>query len=315
MPTKKLHTELLHTLTGHTGAVFTLYPVPEEPTQVLSGSGDGMVVQWDIIDPENGKLVAKVPTNIFSLALLPNTPYLLIGQLQGGIHVVNTDIQAEIKHLAIHKKGVFALYLLDDTTWLSAGGTGVLAVWNADFELLTKYQVCDASIRSISRSPDGEHLALGCSDNSIYIYGIEQQDEKFTLHQIYRLRSHANSVFTAEYSPDGKYLWSGSRDAQLSIWDVRKNYELRRPIAAHLYTINAMSFSPDGTMLATAGRDKAIKIWDAENFELLKVISPEKQEDAHRNSVNALWWSKQNNNLVSASDDRTIKIWKIEEDN
>ena len=124
------------------------------------------------------------------------------------------------------------------------------------------------------------------------------------------IRDSDNSVFAVEYSADGKFLWSGGRDAHLKVWDVE---QMMVPIfsePAHWFTINAIVFSPDGKYVATGSRDKTIKIWDVENLKLLKVIDATRNE-GHVNSVNTLLWAKYNNWLISGSDDRSLIVWEI----
>ena len=53
-------------LRGHKAAVFA-FANADDPQHFLTGAGDGMIVQWNLNEPENGKLIAKVPKNIFSL--------------------------------------------------------------------------------------------------------------------------------------------------------------------------------------------------------------------------------------------------------
>ena len=50
---------LLHTSTGHNGALYALQP-GFEPHAFLSAGSDGWIVQWDLHAPENGKLLASV---------------------------------------------------------------------------------------------------------------------------------------------------------------------------------------------------------------------------------------------------------------
>jgi WD40 repeat protein len=121
--------------------------------------------------------------------------------------------------------------------------------------------------------------------------------------------AHTLSANIVRYSPDGKFLLSGGRDAHLNIWDT-KNYSQVKSIPAHNYAIYDIAFSPDAKLFATASRDKTIKIWDADMFEILARISKENYE-GHVNSVNKLFWSDYNNYLVSSGDDRAVMVWEI----
>lgn len=293
-------------LTGHTGSVYCLLQDVVDPKYLYSAGGDGLVVQWNLHDTQKGQVLARVPTNIFSLLQIPEHNHFLLGQLQGGIHVLDVESHKEIRHLALHEKGVFDLKLHPSyEVILAAGGDGILSVWDkGTYGLSDQIPVSEASIRSITFSPDGTTIALGCSDHKIYLMNARN----FVVEQV--LTGHSNSVFCIAWSPDVKYLLSGSRDAQMMVWDVGKKYQLYRRIPAHLATINALAYNPSGNLIATASRDKDIRIWDAATFELLKVINHQKFE-GHINSVNNLCWTD-NQTLVTCSDDRNIIIWTIQ---
>ena len=283
-----------------------MFSNPHDPTIFFSGSGDGTVVRWNLNDLNTASLVAKVSTNIFSLMAIPKGNKLLLGQMQGGIHVLDIDQKKEEKHLAYHKNGVFDIRLVNgETQFIVAGGDGRISLWNiADFSFIDQFEISNNSIREFAFHPSKKQIALACSDNNIYI--LDPENIQVTK----SLATHNNSVFTVSYSPDGRYLLAGSRDAHLSVWDVAANYKLQKSIPAHLFTINSIAFRPDGKYFATASRDKTIKIWDSNSFELLKVIDKEKL-GGHVNSVNKLLWVLHNNWLISCSDDRSIMVWEV----
>lgn len=291
--------------TGHKGGIYTLSLKQDDDSKFLSASGDGMAVLWPVDGEDEGQLLSNVPTNIFSIAQLPERNLLLLGQLQGGIHVLDTEQNRELRHLKVHDKGVFDLMLMNNNrTLLATGGDGSISVWDtSDFSLQQQVKISDESLRKMAMHPEGDDFAVGASDNCIYIIdarSFEIRDQ---------LPCHKNSVFSVCYSPDGKTLLAGSRDAYFSVWDVGENYELRQSVAAHLFTLNDIVYRPDGRLFATAGRDKEVKIWDAETLQLLKVLDKSRY-DGHVNSVNALLWPE-NETLISAGDDRAIMVWNV----
>lgn len=295
-----LTASLQATLSGHTSSIYT---VAGQGGHLYTTGGDGLVVQWDIAHPTaDGVLLARMGLQIFSMAVLPGNK-LLLGQMQGGIHVVDLEAKQETRHLALHQQGVFDLLPVAGH-FLAAGGDGVLSLWRADdCQLGKKISLADASLRALALSPDGKTLAVGSSDHGIYLLQYPQ------LNILTKLTGHENSVFSVCFSPDGRYLLSGSRDAHLMVWEVANNYKQLHRIPAHLFTLNHIAYSPNGKLFATAGRDKDVKIWDAHNFQLLKVLDRHKLQ-GHINSVNRLYWHQ--DYLVSVSDDRTVKLWKVD---
>lgn len=301
----KLNIKKIATLSGHTGSIYCLNQDLSNDSKFLSSGGDGSVVQWDMEDLSKAQLFARVKSQLFSMNITSACQYLLLGEMKGGIHVLDLDEKEEVRYITYHENGVFAISNSEKNTIISTGGDGKISCWSVpQLDLINDLKLSDKSIRCMDIHSNGIIAAFGSSDNIIYIVDLS----KFEI--IHRLSKHENSVFSVKFSPDGKYLLSGSRDAQLAIWNVEKKYDLYRVIPAHLFTINSIAYHPMGRMFATASRDKTVKIWDADNFNLLKVIDQFKLE-GHKNSVNALLWHRKTEYLISASDDRMIMIWQI----
>lgn len=295
---------LLHTCTGHRSAIYTLAQ-GRDARHVRSAGGDGWVVEWNLDAPDPGRVIANAGTQIFSLCDLGPTR-IVAGDMNGGMHWIDLDNPAQNRDIAHHRKGVYDLFALGP--WLmSAGGDGVLTRWDAATgRAVESLQVSNQALRSIAYAPTRGELAIGASDNGIYLLDAET----FALNKTVP-EAHANSVFTLAFTPDGKHLLSGGRDAMLRVWDLDGDCRMLSEQPAHWYTLNHLAFSPDGALFATASRDKTIKIWDAHTFSLLKTIDTIRL-GGHINSVNRLLWLPQA--LLSVSDDRTMKIWEIRDD-
>jgi len=290
-------------LTGHNAAIYTLAP-DEQANHILSGAGDGWVVRWNLDDPETGRLIAKVETNIFSMYPLLERKQVVVGNMNGGVHWIQLDEPERTKNIAHHKQGVYGIEKIGEHIF-TLGGNGMLTRWSIEeARTLESFQLTNESLRSIDFSAKRNEIAIGASDNHIYLLDAESLALKA------KIPAHENSVFTVKYTPDNEHLLSGSRDAHLKVWDLYKQKTINAQ-PAHWFTINHIAFHPQGHWFATASRDKTIKIWDTATFQLLKVIDTFKY-GCHVNSVNRLFWTPYNNYLLSASDDRTIIIWKIE---
>ena len=74
------------------------------------------------------------------------------------------------------------------------------------------------------------------------------------------LTGHSEVVRSVAYSPDGRYLASGSQDKTIKIWEVATGNELRT-LTGHSETVFSVAYSPDGRYLASGSADKTIKIW------------------------------------------------------
>jgi WD40 repeat protein len=304
----KFQIEKLAQLTGHNASIFALSK-DQNPRHYLSGAGDGWIVRWDLDEPENGRLVAKIDTQVFSLLYLPKWDKAVIGDMNGGVHWVPLQAPDDTKDIAHHQKGVFAITQIGDHIY-TAGGQGMLTRWSAEeSRSLDSLQLSRQSLRCLAYAPKRNELAVGSSDNSIYLLDADSLTLKHHLPD-----AHNNSVFSLHYTPDESYLLSGGRDALLKAWQLDKGEpQAISSQPAHWYTINSIAFHPSGKWFATGSRDKTIKIWDADNFQLLKVLDTVRS-GCHVNSVNRLLWHDYHNYLISASDDRSMIVWDFTED-
>jgi WD40 repeat protein len=292
----------LHTITGHRDCIYTLQG-SSEAAGFFSGSGDGMVVRWNLTDPENGEVIAKLPNSIYALHYHRETDMLIAGHNYDGIHILDWKNKKEKASLQLTKAAVFDITAFG-TMVLVASGDGSVALVDLN-ELVIKFknQLSDKSARTIAVNEVTGDIAVGYSDHFIRIF-----DERLQLKN--EFKAHGNSVFTVRYTPDGSFLISGSRDARLKVWDAKAGYIQASEIVAHMYAINHIEFSPDGKHFVTCSMDKSIKVWDLQELKLLKVIDRARHA-GHGTSINKLLWTTYNNQLVSASDDRTMSVWHI----
>lgn len=82
--------------------------------------------------------------------------------------------------------------------------------------------------------------------------------------EIFVQLGHSSSILSIAFSPDGRYLASGSEDMTIKLWDVSTGREIRM-FWGHGVGVASVAFSPDGRHIASGSRDKAINLWDTAN--------------------------------------------------
>lgn len=123
------------------------------------------------------------------------------------------------------------------------------------------------------------------------------------------LPGHSASILSVGFSPNGRYLASGSGDATVRVWDV--DTELPKcTLRGHKDWILAVAWSPDGKRLVTGSKDNDLRVWDVETGKQ----TPKKPLRGHRMWITCLAWepehvSGQCLRIASGSKDGTIKIW------
>src|SRR5688572_11089127 len=102
----KVQVTRLHSLTGHRDAIYTLQPSSVENI-FFSGAGDGMVVQWDLNNPDQGQLLAKLPNSVYGLHYFKKNDVLVAGQNYEGIHLLDWKNKKVIGSLQFTKAPIF----------------------------------------------------------------------------------------------------------------------------------------------------------------------------------------------------------------
>ncbi|HTU88880.1 MAG TPA: hypothetical protein VMF69_02175, partial [Gemmataceae bacterium] len=118
------------------------------------------------------------------------------------------------------------------------------------------------------------------------------------------MKGHSEAVYAVAFTPDGKYVVSGSGDRTLKVWDSATGKEIKSfdGPAGHQKLVMSLSISPDGSLVASGGTDNTAKIWDFPSSIPLRALA--KSEGA---SVLAV--SPDGTKLAGGDKDGHVKIW------
>ena len=68
-------------------------------------------------------------------------------------------------------------------------------------------------------------------------------------------------ITSVAYSPDGKFIASGSYDKTVRIWNLEDGKEILK-LEGHQKDITSVAYSPDGKFIASGCADKTVRIWN-----------------------------------------------------
>ncbi len=105
----------------------------------------------------------------------------------------------------------------DAVTLATAHYDGEIRLWNVDTSELLLVINTDEVVENIDFSPDGQILASGGSFQNQFVRLWDVGSGAL----LRTLEGHTSGVTHVLFSPDGKYLVSGSYDGQLRLWGIR----------------------------------------------------------------------------------------------
>ncbi len=116
---------------------------------------------------------------------------------------------------------------------------------------------------------------------------------------------HTSWVSSVAFSPDGKYVASGSWNESLNVklWDASTG-KLLRTFSGHPKSVEAVAISPDGRQVLSGSSDKTLKLWDTSTGRLIRTF------EGHEWGVSSVAFSHDGRRVVSSSMiERTLKVW------
>jgi WD40 repeat protein len=170
-------------------------------------------------------------------------------------------------------------------------------------------------VRAVAVSPDKSAVAAG-RGNQIHVYdagsgkfirslidpALKLQDGKAVK------GAHVSIVESLTYSPDGKFLVSGSFQ-EVAVWDAQTGV-LRQRLFGFAHNVVALAFAPDGKLLATAGgaptEDGEIKLFAVGTWLPVAQI-----QNCHSDTVYGICFSPDGKRLASCSADKFVKVFEV----
>ncbi len=114
------------------------------------------------------------------------------------------------------------------------------------------------------------------------------------------------SVESVEFSPDGKYMVSGTKyDNSVVMWRTSDGAELWRAYAKE--EIERVGWSADGKFVAACSEDYLVTVYESKNGEVFKILK-------HEKAIDGLTWSNKGSLLVTGEEmtklpDGTTQGW------
>ena len=257
----------------------------------LSGDGrlaltccdDGRLRLWSLADSRLVRTVGSQgdesvytsidlsPDGRYALAVSAATRTVHLWDLETGEEIAGEEIAGDPSALVKPAGGAKA--------WLDFRGLGGL-VWSAQF------------------TPDGRGvLTVGGNDARLWDRQTRKLLVRFSPHGV---------VASADISPDGRLLVTGSWDQSAKLWDIATGRATLKFDRVHRGYVNSVRFSPDGRQVLTASDDGTARLWDVATGRPLPTVLQVEGTRMHHAAFSA-----DGRQVLTTSSDKLARIWDI----
>ena len=223
------------------------------------GAGDATVDVWTLTEPHERQTIASDPLEFWSAAFSPDGRYALAGGVNA-IQVWDWKTKRLVGTFGRSSEATWNLAFSPNGRHLVTSHTdGVFRLWDAG--RLTELQEGKVISRNgntfflPSFSHDSRLLAMGDFEGHIVLHPVEEGAERVLIEN-----AHGRSIKGSAFSPDGRFLATGSGDRTVRLWDVVTG-EAVKTFFGHKGEIHCLAFSPDSSQLASSSYDRTVKIW------------------------------------------------------
>ncbi len=300
--------KMLRVLEGHRDQVSGLVILPGDRT-LVSASWDGTIRLWDLTSGKERQCLKGHRLSIMGLAIDATGKKLASASLDGTARVWDLDTGKETLRIDVSPDGVHAVSFSSDGKMLAVGGTdSTVSLWDMKGKCLhrgpTKREATGEVwdyVQSVAISRDGTRIVSGHEDTGIRLW------DAATGKMIRRVGRMTDSVWSVQFSPDGKSIASAARrNGAVHIWDADKG-ELVKVLKGQNGAINKILYCHDGKRLIAAGDsfDSTIRVWDVECEKVIHRL------EGHSISIEGIALSPDEKTLASTSRDGTLRLWDL----
>lgn len=160
-------------------------------------------------------------------------------------------------------------------------------------------QYPDSQVNRLEITPDKRYLAVAANPH-IKLFDINSTNPQ----PVMSYDSHTNNVMAVGFPSDGSWMYSGSEDGTVKIWDLRapgcqREYESRA-------AVNTVVLHPNQNELISGDQNGNIRVWDLTANSCSCELVPE--VDTAIRSLTVMWDGTM---VVAANNNGTCYVWRL----
>jgi WD40 repeat protein len=305
----------LHVFGGHEDSVTTVTFSPDDRF-IATGAADekeGTVRLWEL---KSGKQVGRfrtTPVIINALSFSPNGRTILALSYQpqredaGAVKKPTSTLRiwdvrtGKILHDTRIPTFVRSAVWSPDGKYVLTGGRGLgsTAVWDVfSGKVVRELAMETESVDAAAFSADGHLAATGDAAGLVSIWDLATGEKRADLH-------HRAGVLSVAFSPDGKYVYTASHDAEVTKWEVGTFTKMSVVQTANS-RMRDVQFSPDRSAFIIVDESATVSMWDFDRGQQTRRLASQTLRDSSSVSFTP------DDRFILVGDERSAVIWDIQ---
>jgi len=247
---------VMHTLHGHSQEVYSL---DWANNVIASGSGDQQVRLWDsttgnclhVLTDPNG------PTEgVTSVTLSPDATIVAAGSLDHLIRLWNVQTGKQMESLSGHTESVYSIAFSHEGSRIVSGSLDkTVRLWEVGIGKPKPPAVLGTSDADWWHHPDiAPHRRAVESD-------LRKTPQPADLSRLlFCAPFHTDFVLSVGFSPDGRWIITGSKDRSVVFWDKQTRRSVLKQMG-YKNSVISVSSAPGSNVFATGSGDNHACIW------------------------------------------------------
>ena len=288
----------------------TSVTVSHDGTLLAAGTITGEIWIWDMTSlVVKARFKGDASWLCSSVAFSHDDQWLASGSEDCIVRLWDVKRNILIREFTGHKGSVTSIVFSYDSNVLASGSEDqTVRFWSIGNDeqglLPEKIDTGSGPIRTIAFHPHPQKMmiATGSDNGTVALWDTQSGERLLTLQDE---SPDSEAVYSVAFSPNGKLLACGGKDAVIHIWHVDTG-QSHLLLEEHDDWVWSVAFSHDSDTLASGSEDQTVRLWDTDTGECRRILT------GHTGRVWSVAFRAQEDILTSGSIDRSIRVWNMQ---